>query len=94
MVLSKRIPMEMKEYETSKYCILEASLTSENKLVIAGPFDTVIEAKKALKKYKGIVEWPVIVRVIGTYVNYAMGNPMFSNKNGIALPDNKEMKLR
>jgi hypothetical protein len=23
-----------------------------------------------------------------------MGNPMFSNKNGIALPDNKEMKLR
>ena len=84
----------MREYEPGKYSIVEGSLEKNTGLIVTGPFDTIIDAKRKLKTLRGLVEIPIIVKVVGTYQNYAMGNKMFSNKNGMALPDHKEMRIR
>jgi hypothetical protein len=61
--------------------------------VFDGPFDTLVGAKIILKDRRGIIDDPVIVKIVGWYKNYIQGNEMFSNKDGMALPDDTEMKI-
>jgi hypothetical protein len=91
---SKELPMTDK-YPAGSYFISEMAEEKDNfNIVLAGPFKTMHEAKRTLKGYKGSISHPVIFKIVGSYQNWAMGNAMFSNKLGLPLPDNKEMKVR